>query len=176
MKRIAILLSVTSLFPSLRAEQTLVAIVNDVPVFIRSSQLRGEDRSAIVDRAIEGELLIQLENSRGEFSDALNEEIERRIDREYPSVEAFEAMLARNAMSYEDFVREQRRLVVREAIESGIVEYLKILDARKKRRSIRLEEIQNSLTTEEKSAAYRESRWEQFIRQLRSSAKIQLLT
>ena len=175
MKRIAILLSVTSLFPSLRAEQTLVAIVNDVPVFIRDSQLRGQDSAAIIDHAIEGELLIQLENARGEFADVLNEEIERRIDRDYPSVDAFEAMLARDGLGYEDYVREQRRLVVREAIESGIVEYLKIREAQKKRRPIRLEDIQNSLTREERSTAYRQARWGEFVAGLRSSARIQRL-
>lgn len=81
----------------------MVAIVNDVPVYVRRSRIEGPEREKSISRAIEGELIVQCEKPWGPDTGTpmLRVEIERKIARDYRSRKDFEAALKK---SWTDFL------------------------------------------------------------------------
>ena len=155
----------------------MVAIANDVPVYVRSSQLDGKHDNEIITRAIEGELIVQFEKPWGpdSGSPALRSEIERTLPQRFPDRRDFDAMLKREGLSYEDFIYEQRRIMVWEAFQAWIIEYLAMREAAKEGRPFHLEKFQKAMSAEERSTEYRAKIWTRFLADLKAGARIRKL-
>lgn len=160
-----------------QAELKMVAIANDVPVYVRSSQLDGKHDNEIINRAIEGELIVQFEKPWGpdSGSPALRSEIERILPQKFPDRNDFNTMLKREGMTYEDYIYEQRRIMAWEAFQAWIIEYLAMRKAAKEERPFHLEKFQKAMSAEERSAEYRAKVWTSFLSDLRANARIRRL-
>lgn len=155
----------------------MVAIANNVPVYVRSSQLGGKHDNEIITRAIEGELIVQFEKPWGpdSGSPALRSEIERILPRKFPDRNDFNTMLKREGMTYEDYIYEQRRIMAWEAFQAWIIEYLAMREAAREERPFHLEKFQKAMSAEERSPEYRARIWSTFLSDLKANAHIERL-
>lgn len=155
----------------------MVATVDRVPVYVRASQLGGADEAAVIQKAIEGEIVVQCEPAfEINFgSEVLRSELERRISKTYPDREAFHTELEREGMTYEDYIYEQRRIAARDGFEAWALEYIKIKEARAEGRKPRMDKTQATLSEEENSVEHRRQVWLNFIESQKQIRKVVLL-